>query len=35
MLNISINHIELVVIVLGIILEILKLINHLVKSWLS
>nr|DAN55964.1 MAG TPA: hypothetical protein [Caudoviricetes sp.] len=32
MLNISINHIELVVIVLGIILEILKLINHLVKS---
>nr|DAX15818.1 MAG TPA: hypothetical protein [Caudoviricetes sp.] len=32
MLNISINHIELVVIVLGILLEILKLINHLVKS---
>jgi len=35
MLNSSINHIELVVIVLGIILEILKLINHMVKSWLS
>nr|DAQ18606.1 MAG TPA: hypothetical protein [Caudoviricetes sp.]DAR61020.1 MAG TPA: hypothetical protein [Caudoviricetes sp.] len=32
MFNVSINHIELVVIVLGIILEILKLINHMVKS---
>jgi len=32
MFNLSINHIELVVIVLGIIVEILKLINHLVKS---
>nr|DAP53722.1 MAG TPA: hypothetical protein [Caudoviricetes sp.] len=32
MFNLSINHIDLVVIVLGIILETLKLINHLVKS---
>jgi len=32
MFNISINHIELVVTVLGIVVEILKLINHLVKS---